>query len=57
MERYTAAEYKCDTCFNSRAVVSENGIHYTCCLPKKQVLDCLMGVKDKYDGLNNGKGE
>lgn len=50
---------KCDTCLFSRAVVSENGIHYKCCLPKKQCLDCLMGVKDSYAGYSDmpKKGE
>lgn len=23
---------ECDTCLNSRPIVSENGIHYACCL-------------------------
>lgn len=59
MPQYTTAEYRCDTCVNSRAVVSENGIHYKCCLLKKQCLDCLMGVKDSYDGYSDmpKKGE
>ena len=59
MALYMAEECRCDTCTNSRAVVSENGIHYDCCLPKKQCLDCLFGVKDSYDGYSDipKKGE
>lgn len=49
METFKAS-YRCDVCLNSRAVVSENGIHYVCCLSKKKVLACLMGAKDYYDG-------
>lgn len=54
-----ASDYRCDVCLNSRAVVSENGIHYVCCLSKKKTLDCLTGVKDSYDGYSDmpKKGE
>ena len=45
--------YRCDVCLNSRAIISENDIHFVCCLPKKQSLDCLMGVKDSYDGYSD----
>lgn len=50
---------KCDTCLFSRAVVSENGIHYVCCLSQKKALDCLIGTKDYYDGYSDmpKKGE
>ena len=41
---------RCDTCTNSRVVVSENGIHYICCLTKKKAINCLLGIKDSYDG-------
>ena len=59
MARFAAKDSRCDVCLNSRAVVSENGIHYVCCLTEKQCLDCLMGVKDSYDGYSDmpKKGE
>lgn len=44
---------RCDFCLNSRAVFSENDIHFVCCLSKKQALDCLTGVKDSYDGYSD----
>ena len=39
---------KCDSCLNSRTVVSENGRHPVCCLSEKQAMNCLMGKDDKY---------
>lgn len=39
---------KCDTCLFSRAVISENGIHWVCCLTSKKATDCMIGVKDRY---------
>ncbi len=54
MERITVPDNVCDRCLHSRAVISENGFHYVCCLTKKQCLDCLMGVKNSFEGL---KGE
>ena len=54
MDKYRTSENRCDVCTNSRAVVSENGIHYVCCLSKKRALDCLMGTKDYYDGYTDG---
>lgn len=39
---------KCDTCLFSRAVISENGFHWVCCLTPKKATDCLLGVKDRY---------
>lgn len=38
----------CDTCLNSRPVVSENGIHYACCLSGRAAVQCLTGMKDRY---------
>ena len=38
----------CDTCLNSRPIVSENGIHYTCCLSSRAAIQCLTGKKDGY---------
>ena len=34
----------CDKCLYSRPIVSENGIHYRCCLTPKQAAQCI------YDG-------
>jgi hypothetical protein len=39
---------KCDTCIFSRAVISENGFHWVCCLTQKRAIDCMSGVKDRY---------
>lgn len=59
MAKFTASSRRCDVCLNSRAVVSENGVRFVCCLSEKQSLDCLMGVKDSYDGYSDmpKKGE
>ena len=40
---------RCDKCFNGVPVVSENGIHYNCCLNEKELLDCMIGRKDHYE--------
>ena len=55
MARFTASDHRCQVCLNSRAIVSENGIHWVCCLSEKKTLDCLMGVKDHYDGYSDMK--
>lgn len=39
---------RCDTRFNSRPVVSENGIHYICCLHERTAFNCMIGKKDRY---------
>ena len=39
---------KCDTCLNSRPIVSENGIHFNCCLSSKAAMKCMTGEKDGY---------
>ena len=33
---------KCDSCLNSRRIVSENGFHPICCLPDEEVRECLI---------------
>ena len=38
---------KCDNCINSRGIISENGIHQSCCLSPKQAIDCITGKKDQ----------
>jgi len=52
---------ECDTCLNSRPIVSENGIHYACCLSGRAAVQCMTGQKDRYikhpmrkDGDGNG---
>lgn len=39
---------KCSKCFNRRSIVSENGMHYNCCLKEKDAMDCIMGRVDHY---------
>lgn len=49
---------KCEQCLNSRPIVSENGIHYGCCLSKKKAVECMFGVKDYHARkpmVNDGK--
>jgi hypothetical protein len=41
---------KCITCANSRAIISENGINFICCLSSKKATMCLLGQKDHYIG-------
>ena len=38
----------CDTCVNSRPVVSENGIHWVCCLSGMAAQKCLTGSKNMF---------
>lgn len=40
---------KCDACLYGRPVVSENGIHYICCLSDKAAMKCLTGEKERFD--------
>lgn len=44
---------KCRTCLNSRAIMSENGWHYICCLSKKKTTDCTTNKKDYYVTIIN----
>ena len=32
----------CDYCLNSRPVISENGLHYICCLSSKKAVECQI---------------
>ena len=41
-------ELKCDTCLNSRPIVSENGTHNCCCLSSRKAVECIAGQKDHY---------
>ena len=47
---------KCDTCLNSRPILSENGWHSSCCLSDRKAFNCLTGKKDHYIGFRD-KGE
>ena len=40
---------KCDTCLNSRPIISENGIHYVCTLSESKLFNCLIGRTDEYE--------
>ena len=40
---------RCGKCFNGFPVMSENGVHYNCCLNDKDSLNCLIGKEDHYD--------
>ena len=42
---------KCDTCLNSRYIISENGVHSACILPPKRAIDCMLEKKNEY--VNN----
>lgn len=39
---------RCSHCLNSRAIISENGIHYSCCLSSKKAIECVLGKKSLY---------
>ena len=39
---------KCDTCLNSRPVLSENGWHNVCTLPPMDAVNCMAGREDDY---------
>lgn len=41
---------KCESCFNSKLIISENGYHYECALWSKKATDCITGKKDHYRG-------
>ena len=48
---------KCAKCINSRSIVSENGVHYNCCLSVKKALECLRSGCSKYFLTFNESGE
>lgn len=41
-------ENRCDTCINSRTIVSENGYHSICTLSSKAAINCMTGKTDSY---------
>lgn len=48
---------KCDTCLKSRPIISENGIHYICCLSSRSANNCISGKKDKYISIVKKDGD
>lgn len=49
-------ECKCDTCLNSRVVISENGFHAACNLSSVKATECMVGIKDNYMACGQMKG-
>lgn len=47
---------KCDTCLNSRVVISENGFHAACTLSSIKATGCMVGIKDNYMACGQMKG-
>ena len=45
---------KCETCLNSRLVVSENGDHWFCTLPPIDAVNCMTGIEDDYVPISEG---
>lgn len=42
---------KCECCLNSRAVISENGLHYVCCLSQRAAVNCMTGKLSHFKEL------
>lgn len=42
---------KCDSCLNSRIVISENGVHSVCCLSEKKEVECITKEKNHYEEM------
>lgn len=43
---------KCDSCLNSRVVISENGLRSICCLSEKKAVACITNEEDNYKGFS-----
>lgn len=39
---------KCETCLNSRTVISENGYHFVCALSDKKAVSCITNDYKYY---------
>lgn len=39
---------KCDSCLNSRQIVSENGMHYVCGLSHREASNCVFSHYKYY---------
>ena len=50
-------ENRCDTCINSRTIVSENGYHSICTLSSKAAINCMTGKTDGYYTITSKKEE
>jgi hypothetical protein len=48
---------RCDTCINSRVVVSENGYHSICTLSSKAAINCMTEKTDSYYTIASKKKE
>lgn len=49
---------KCVDCVNSRIIISENGIHYSCTLSSMSATYCMIGIRDKFEQVTiNKQGE
>lgn len=49
---------RCSYCLNSRAIISENGIHYNCCLNSAKSIKCILGERSSYiekPGIDKGE--
>ena len=44
----TPRKHRCDRCYNSTPVISENGLRWICTLKTEQAVDCFAGVKDWF---------
>ena len=47
---------KCDSCLNSRIIVSENGLHSVCCLSEKKAVECITKEKNHYEEIPLKRG-
>ena len=43
---------KCDTCLNSRCIISENGLHPICTLPPIRAKMCMLEKNNEYVGIS-----
>ena len=49
---------KCANCVNSRLIISENGIYYSCTLSSVSATYCMIGIRDKFEQATiNKQGE
>ena len=39
-------ECRCETCLNSRFIISENGCYTTCGLSLPKAIECIMDIDD-----------
>lgn len=50
---------KCEICYNSRTVLTENGFKQICCLSQKKAMQCILDITDycvvMRKEIDNGK--